>query len=135
MRCKRCSALFILGVSFVSQAQQDTASVASIERLIRSQQFDQALDSIKSGLHDSPKDFRLWTLDGIVLSIKGSDPDAISAFERALSLSPNYTAALEGEVQLLYKAQDVRAIPLLERKLKTDPKKKKHHSTKREERA
>jgi tetratricopeptide (TPR) repeat protein len=127
MRAKRCSALFILGASFVVQAQQDTVSVASIEKLIRTQQFDQALDSIKSGLHNSPKDFRLWTLDGIVLSIKGSDQDAISAFQRALSISPNYPAALEGEVQLLYKAQDVGAIPLLEKILKADPKNETAH--------
>jgi len=73
-------------------------------------------------LHDTPSDSRLWTLEGIVLSIKGSDHDALYAFDRALSLSPKYAAALKGEVQLLYPTQDKRAIPLLKRILTMDPK-------------
>ena len=76
----------------------------------------------QSALRGTPHDFRLWTLEGIVLSIKGSNHDALNAFERALSLSPNNAAALKGEVQLLYQAQDKRAIPLLKRILKADPK-------------
>ena len=118
----RCVVLFILGASFVAQGQQTKVSIASIESLIRSQQYDQALQITRSALHETPNDFRLWTLEGIVLSIKGSNHDALNAFERALSLSPNYAAALKGEVQLLYQAQDKRAIPLLEKILKADPK-------------
>jgi tetratricopeptide (TPR) repeat protein len=76
----------------------------------------------KAALHQTPNDFRLWTLEGIVYSIKGSNHDAIDAFQKALSMSPNYPAALKGEVQLLYQARDKRAIPLLERILKADPK-------------
>jgi tetratricopeptide (TPR) repeat protein len=75
----------------------------------------------RSALHQTPNDFRLWTLEGIVLSIKGSSHDAMDAFQKALSLSPNYPAALKGEVQLLYQSRDKRAIPLLERILKADP--------------
>jgi tetratricopeptide (TPR) repeat protein len=76
----------------------------------------------RSALHQTPNDFRLWTLEGIVLSIKGSNHDAIDAFQKALSLSPNYPAALKGEVQLLYQARDEHTIPLLEKILKADPK-------------
>jgi tetratricopeptide (TPR) repeat protein len=115
-------ALFILGAALVAQGQATRVSIASIQSLIRSQQYDQALQLTRSALHDTPNDFRLWTLEGIVLSIKGSNHDALDAFDRALSLSPNYTAALKGEVQLLYPTQDKRAIPLLERILKADPK-------------
>jgi tetratricopeptide (TPR) repeat protein len=115
-------ALFILGATLVAQGQATKVPIASIQSLIRSQQYDQALQLTRSALHDTPNDFRLWTLEGIVLSIKGSNHDAIDAFDRALSLSPNYTAALKGEVQLLDPTQDKRAIPLLERILKVDPK-------------
>jgi Flp pilus assembly protein TadD len=114
--------LFILGAALVAQGQATKVSIASIQSLIRSQQYDQALQLTRSALHDTPNDFRLWTLEGIVLSIKGSNHDALDAFDRALSLSPNYTAALKGEVQLLYPTQERRAIPLLERILKADPK-------------
>ena len=106
----------------VAQGQQAKVSIASIESLIRSKEYDQALQLTKSGLHEMPNDFRLWTLEGIVLSIKGSNQDALIAFDRALSLSPNYVAALKGKVQLLNPTQDKRAIPLLEKILKADPK-------------
>ena len=116
-----CVMLLLLGTSFVALGQQTQASIESIESLIRSQQYDQALQMTTSALHQTPNDFRLWALDGIVLSIKGSNNDAIDAFQKALSLSPNYPAALKGEVQLLYQSRDMRAIPLHERILKADP--------------
>jgi len=115
-------ALFILGAALVAQGQATKASIASIQSLIRAQEYDQALQLTRSALHETPNDFRLWTLEGIVLSIKGSNHDALNAFDSALSLSPNYTAALKGEVQLLYPTQDKRALPLLKRILKVDPR-------------
>jgi tetratricopeptide (TPR) repeat protein len=115
-------ALFILGAAIVAQGQPTKVSIASIQSLIRSHEYDRALQRTRSALHETPNDFRLWTLEGIVLSIKGSNHDALNAFDRALSLSPNYAVALKGEVQLLYQTQDKRAIPLLEKILKADPK-------------
>jgi tetratricopeptide (TPR) repeat protein len=114
--------LFILGAAFVAQGQATKVSIASIQSLIRSKEYDQALQLTRSALHETPNDFRLWTLEGIVLSIKGSNRDALDAFDRALSLSPTYAAALKGKVQLLYQTQDKRAIPLLGKILKADPK-------------
>jgi tetratricopeptide (TPR) repeat protein len=121
MRLIQCAALFILGASSVAHGQRSTVDVSSIERLIRSHDYEQALETTRSALHNAPKDFRLWTLEGIIYSNKGSNQDAINAFEKALEISPNYAAALRGEVQLLYQAQDKRAIPLLERILKANP--------------
>jgi tetratricopeptide (TPR) repeat protein len=117
-----CVVFLFLGASFVALGQQTKASIESIESLIRSQQYDQALEMTGSALKQTPNDYRLWTLEGIALSIKGSNHDAIDAFQRALSLSPNYPAALKGEVQLLYQARDKRAIPLLAKILRADPK-------------
>jgi tetratricopeptide (TPR) repeat protein len=117
-----CVALLLLSASLVAPGQQTRVSIESIESLIRSQQYDRALEMTRSALYQTPNDFRLWTLEGIVFSIKGSNHDAIDAFQKALSFSPNYSAALKGEVQLLYQARDKRAVPLLERILKADPK-------------
>jgi tetratricopeptide (TPR) repeat protein len=114
--------LFIVCSPFLASGQQSKPSISSIESLIRSQQYDQALDATKSALHETPKDFRLWTLQGIVLSIKGDKQDALSAFEKALSISPKYPAALRGEVELLYEARDKRAIPVLKEILSADPR-------------
>jgi tetratricopeptide (TPR) repeat protein len=73
-------------------------------------------------LRETPRDARLWTLEGIVFAMQGSNPDALAAFDKALHLSPDNPAALRGEVQILYPSGDKRAIPLLEKILKSDPK-------------
>ncbi len=117
-----CALFFVLFASLILQSQSGpVTSIASIESLIRSREYDQALQKTISALKESPNDYRLWTLEGIVFSIKGKNQEALSAFDKSLQLSPNYAPALKGEVQLLYQAQDKRAIPLLERILKADP--------------
>ena len=103
-------------------AQEPTSQVSSIEASIRSHNYDQALQLARSALNRTPKDFRLWTLEGIANSLQGNRADALTAFDRAITLSPNYLPALKGEVQLLYPVGDKRAIPLLHRILQSDPK-------------
>ena len=114
--------LLVLSTAIAAQAQQSKTTVASIESLIRSQQYDQALQLTRSALHEAPRSYQLWTLQGIALSIKGSNTDALAAFEKALRFSPDYPPALKGAVQLLYQSQDKRAIPLLQKILKAEPK-------------
>ena len=113
--------LLFVFASFAGRAQGSTASVSSIEALIRSHEYSQALDATRSALHESPRDFRLWTLEGIVLSIQGNRQSALTAFEKALSFSPKYSPALKGKVEILYEAQDKHAIPVLEAILSADP--------------
>lgn len=104
-----------------AHAQQTSSPVAPIESLIRSHNYDQALQLTRSELNQAPKDFKLWTLEGIIFSLENNRSDALAAFDKALALSPSYAPALKGEVQLLFPAADKRAIPLLERILKADP--------------
>lgn len=127
LRLAFLGAFALASIVCVSVAQQTKTPVAAIESLIRSRQYDEALQATKSELRSAPSDFRLWTLQGIVLSMQGNNTDAVSAFEKALRFSPSYPPALKGEVQLLYRAKDKRAIPLLERILKTDPGDKTAH--------
>lgn len=103
-------------------AQRERVSVEQIETLIRAHDYSHALQLSNESLAKAPTDFRLWTLKGIVLSIQRNEPDALAAFDKALSLSPNYSPALKGAVELLYRTGDQRAVPLLERILKADPK-------------
>jgi tetratricopeptide (TPR) repeat protein len=109
------------GALLFAQPQQTTSAVSSIEQLVRSHEYGQALQLIQSGLNRSPDDFRLWTLEGIVFSMQGNPSGAIGAFNKALTLSPHYSPALKGEVQLFYSTGDKRAVPLLERIIQTDP--------------
>jgi tetratricopeptide (TPR) repeat protein len=114
--------LFLMAAgSFALHAEPERSPVAPIESLIRSHDYDQALQLTRSDLKASPRDFRLWTLEGIILSIQQKSSAALDAFDKALALEPGYPPALRGEVQLLYASGDKRAIPLLERILKADP--------------
>jgi tetratricopeptide (TPR) repeat protein len=117
-----CAMFAIASGLLAARAQQSGSSVAAIESLIRSHQYDQALQLTKSGLNQSPRDFKLWTLEGIVFSIEQDHSNALHAFDKALALSPDYAPALKGEVQLLFPSGDQRAIPLLTRILKIEPK-------------
>ena len=112
---------FALAWPLWAQAQDGKVSISTIESLIRSQQYDQALKTLKTALRESPGDNKLWTLEGICLGIQGNDSEAQVAFDHAIRISPNYAPALKGEIQILYKTEDKRAIPLLERMLKADP--------------
>jgi len=112
---------FVLHGSILAVAQQTAVPGTSIESLVRSRQYDQALQMTKSQLTAKPSDTRLWTLEGIILSLKGEKTGALAAFDKALQLSPIYMPALKGEVQLLYESGDKRAVPLLDRILKADP--------------
>lgn len=112
---------FALAWPLSALGQEGRISISSVESLIRSQQYDQALAALKTALDKSPADFKLWTLEGICFALQGKDPDAVATFEHAIRIAPDYTPAIRGEVEILYKTGDTRAIPLLERMLKTDP--------------
>jgi tetratricopeptide (TPR) repeat protein len=101
-------------------ARASTDKIQSIESSIRDHQYNNAIAMSSAALRAAPNDPRLWTLEGIAYSLKGSDQDALAAFGKALKISPANGAALRGEVQLYYKARDERALPLLERILKAD---------------
>jgi tetratricopeptide (TPR) repeat protein len=102
-------------------AQDNATAIASIQAALRGHQYDQALAITKSSLQKRPGDFRIWTLQGIALSMKGDNPAALADFRRALTLSPQYPAALKGEAQLLFQTGDKHATPVLEQILKIDP--------------
>jgi tetratricopeptide (TPR) repeat protein len=122
MRHPRFFALLIVGAALAVPAQSGEGPIASIESLIRSQQYDEALQATESALLKTPNDSRLWTLEGVVLAMKARNDEALNAFDKALRLSPDNPAALRGEAQLLYQTQDKRAILPLEKILKSDPK-------------
>jgi len=100
---------------------QPGSNLAEIQSLIRSKQYEEALARTSADLQKTPSDYRLWTVQGIVQSLRGDTGQAVASFEKALHLSPSYTPALKGEIEILFRSGDKRAIPLLEKVLKTDP--------------
>lgn len=114
--------LIVSGVLAIAQDHHSVDdSIPRIDSLIRSQEYTQALADTRAGLRTNPGDARLWTLEGVIYSIIGDSPKGIGAFQTALAISPKFSPALKGEIQLLYPSRNERAIPLLERLLKIDP--------------
>jgi tetratricopeptide (TPR) repeat protein len=104
-----------------AQGGADTQSLRAIDSALRSRNYEEALQLIRAQLERSPRDARLWTLEGIALSSMGNEGEALAAYNKALSIAPDYLAALEGAAQLEYKARSDRAIPLLNRILQVRP--------------
>lgn len=128
LRCVRLAATSILVLLAVyssaqapSPATQAGTTIADIQLLIRSRQYKQALALTHENLQKTPAEYRIWTLQGIALSLKGDTASALTSFDKAIQLSPRYIPALKGEVQILFQSGDKRAIPMLSRILKADP--------------
>ena len=102
-------------------AESKEERVAAISSALRAQQFERAAEISRAAVQSYPNDAQLWTLWGIALSSKGSVADALAAFEKALTLSPDYIAALEGAAQIHYQAGSRQAMPLLNRLLRVRP--------------
>jgi tetratricopeptide (TPR) repeat protein len=107
-----------VNVGLGATTQEQVEAIASA---LRARDFDRAVELSRAALQDSPKDAQLWTLQGIALSRKGDVRTALTAFHKALSLSPDYAAALEGAAQLHYQAGSRDAVPLLNRLLRLRP--------------
>jgi tetratricopeptide (TPR) repeat protein len=105
--------------SVAAAAPQDQAD--TIRSALRARDFDTAIALSRRATEQTPGDARLWTLQGIALSMKGDAGNALVAFDRALKLAPNDVAALEGAAQLRYQAGSREALPLLNRLLELRP--------------
>lgn len=104
-----------------AQEQPSASSIASIESLIRSHNYGQAVDAAQTHLKTLPSDYRCWTLEGIALSMQAKNDDALAAYDKALQISPSYLPALKAEAQLLYPRGDRRVIPVLRSIVQADP--------------
>jgi tetratricopeptide (TPR) repeat protein len=110
-----------VAITAAAQTGADATSISAIQSALRAGDNDRALTLLQTQLQDFPKDVRLWTLEGIALAQLGRNREALAAYDKALALSPDYLAALEGAAELEYKAGSTRAIPLLQRILKVRP--------------
>ena len=105
----------------VTQTGADANSISAIQAALQAGDNEQALTLVHTQLQAWPKDVRLWALEGIALTHLGRNREALAAFNKALAISPDYLAALEGAAELEYKAGSGRAVPLLNRILKIRP--------------
>jgi tetratricopeptide (TPR) repeat protein len=112
-----------LGVPCFLLAQQSPqpGSDRAIEAALREHDFESAIRLAESAIQQSPRNPKLWTLEGIALSGAGRQQEALKAYDSALAISPDYLPALEGAAELEYQAESKRAMPLLEKIVKLRP--------------
>jgi tetratricopeptide (TPR) repeat protein len=94
--------------------RSETDGLEAITSALRSGQFDKALDYLRTELQQNPRNAQLWALQGIAFSGKGDKTEALSAFRRALGISPDYLPALEGAAQIEYDNNDKDSVALLQ---------------------
>jgi tetratricopeptide (TPR) repeat protein len=116
--CLALCTIVPLGGAVAQAPPADTQAIASA---IRERNFDQAVALARTAIQRSPNDPKLWALQGIALSSSGHSKEALSAYNNALKISPDYLPALEGAAELEYNAGSSRAAPLLEHILKLQP--------------
>ena len=102
--------------------------VSAITSALRSGEFDKALRLIQPALQESPKNPQLWMLQGLAHSGKGDAKAALSSYQSALKIAPDYLPALEGAAQLEYEAGSPSAVPLLQHVLRLSPNEPTSHA-------
>jgi len=102
-------------------AQWKSGKTEVISEALRTGRIDAALQLLHSELAKNPSDARLWTLDGIALSSRNDEKASLAAFQKAVSISPNYLPALEGAAQIECSRGSRDAEPLLHRILSIHP--------------
>ena len=103
----------------VTQANAD--GLEPIASALRAGQFDKALEYLQPELEQNPENVQLWTLQGIAFSGKGDKKAALSAFRRALGISPEFLPALEGAAQIEYESDSKDTSALLQHILDLRP--------------
>jgi tetratricopeptide (TPR) repeat protein len=116
-------ALAAAWVALLSPMLAQTASdrVTAITAALRGGEFEKALQLIQPALQEFPKNPQLWMLQGLAYSGKGDPKGALSSYQNALKIAPDYLPALEGAAQLEYEAGSPSAVPLLQHVLRLHP--------------
>jgi tetratricopeptide (TPR) repeat protein len=94
-------------------AQSVSASTNALVDALRKGQNADALRISAKLLRTNPRSFKIWTLRATALDQLGRSEEALSVYQRALKLAPDYLPALEGAAQLGYKRQSAQAVLLL----------------------
>jgi tetratricopeptide (TPR) repeat protein len=102
-------------------AQATAGGLEAVKSALRGGEFQRAIDLSRSALKQSPDNAQLWTLQGIAFTGEKHDPEALSAFQHALKIAPNYLPALEGAAQIEYQSGGKEAAFLLKRVLQLLP--------------
>ena len=102
-------------------AQAPPVSINEVVDALRTGRSADALHLCGELLRADPQSYKVWTLRAMALEQSSQPKEALTAYQHALNLTPDYLPALEGAAQLSYKAQSPQAIPLLRKIILVQP--------------
>jgi tetratricopeptide (TPR) repeat protein len=102
-------------------ATRARAGFDEIRELIRSGKFPEAIAASERHLKQAPKDFRVWTLNGIALQSTGRAAEGLTSLRRALAIEPDFLPALQAAAQIEYQTGDPAAATTLGRVVQKRP--------------
>src|SRR5438445_459020 len=74
--------------------------VAPIALALRDEQYEKALQLLRTAIADSPASPELWTMQGVAFNGLHKTSEALTSFKRALKLGPDNIVALRGAAQI-----------------------------------
>jgi tetratricopeptide (TPR) repeat protein len=111
-------AVLLLSCAFGQNVDDRSGQIASA---LQSKDFDHALALLRPALKESPGNAQFWTMQGVAYAGQGHKKEALSSFQNALKISPDYLPALHGAIQIDFENGSPAAIPLLQRLLRSHP--------------
>jgi tetratricopeptide (TPR) repeat protein len=90
-------------LAFQRSRSPDQPAIAEVESALRSQAYGRALQLSRTALAARPRDYRMWTLQGMAYDGAHEPASAADAYRHALGLLPDYLPALEGAAQVEFK--------------------------------
>src|SRR5581483_9497891 len=116
-----CLLPLLLSLQVGASGQAETAQVSSIAAALQAHEYQKALQLLQPALQQAPGNPQLWMLQGLAYAGKGNSQSALTSYQRAIKISPDYHPALEGAAQIEYETGSAEAVPLLEHILKLRP--------------
>lgn len=96
--------------------------VSGISQVLREKRYAEALALTQSGLTANPKDYRIWTLQGMAQAGLNQHAEALRNLKRAIELSHDYLPALKVEAQIEYETHDPHGRETLKHILRLEPR-------------
>jgi len=115
------AACLMSGLIPFALAQTAPVSINAAVDALQHGRNEDALRITAELLRVGPQTGKLWTIRALALEQSGQLKEALTAYQSALKLEPDYLPALEGAAQLRYKAQSAQAAPLLHHILSLQP--------------
>lgn len=110
------------------RGEASAPTISDVTEALHRRDFAKAVELARVVAQSQPQDPRAWTFMGIALSALGRNTESLNAFQKALTIRPDFVPALEGAAQLEYNEGRADARALLERLVRLSPREPTAHA-------